>query len=721
MSKWASIGIRLRGGLDPSVGKTFDAIGRKGKDLQQELGKLRLGKRLTDDVVKYQAMLKRLKAAQDRLGPSNVKLTRRIAEIHERYLKAERSAAKYGIRLRDLAGEQDRYSRAVARSERAIARQEAQARRRGVRREARGQILGLAATGLALAQPVRKAVEFESAMADVRKVVNFETPQQFKEMGRDILALSKRMPMAASGIADIVAAAGQSGIARQDLLEFAEAAAKMGVAFDLTGSEAGQMMANWRAGMKLTQPEVVGLADAVNHLSNNMNAQAPALGEVLQRMGPLAKSSGLAVSETAALAAALLSTGARAEVAGTGLKNFLGALTKGTAATKSQTEAFDALGLDAVEMAERMQSDAKGAILEVLAAIKELDAAEQPAVISELFGEESKAAIMPLLANMENLTQAFDLVAEKSRYAGSMEAEYTERAKTTANELQLLANKATAAGVTMGGVFLPALRDVVGFLGRGAEAVAGFAEKHPELTKVVGFAAAGLFSLKVATLGVKFGLSGIMDAAGLARSGLGLVATGFNVLKAAVMAHPVGAIIAGVALAAGLIIANWDKVKGFFLTIWEPIKPYWEKFAEWTSALADKLLAPFRAVGQAWDWMKRKTGFGGGEGDEAAPGLNLEAFKPLMPAAPPGKDGAKALPAIKPAQAAAPAPAPAAAPAPASRPVQVLLTQNISLSGGADENLTRSLAAQAGGEFKEAVAKAMTEIMQDDRRLSYGY
>ncbi len=137
----------------------------------------------------------------------------------------------------------------------------------------------------ALGMASAKAMAFESSMADVAKVVNFETDAELKAMSGTIMDMAGRIPMAADGIAAIVAAAAQSGVAKQDLTEFAEQAAKMGVAFDLTGDQAGKMMADWRAGMNLTLPRVYALADAVNHLSNNMNATAPALGEVIQRVG----------------------------------------------------------------------------------------------------------------------------------------------------------------------------------------------------------------------------------------------------------------------------------------------------------------------------------------------------------------------------------------------------------------------------------------------------
>ena len=80
-----------------------------------------------------------------------------------------------------------------------------------------------------------KAMRFESAMADVAKVVNFDTAAEFREMNKTVMDMAGRIPMAADGIAAIIAAAGQSGVAKEDLTEFAEQAAKMGVAFDLTG------------------------------------------------------------------------------------------------------------------------------------------------------------------------------------------------------------------------------------------------------------------------------------------------------------------------------------------------------------------------------------------------------------------------------------------------------------------------------------------------------
>lgn len=302
-----------------------------------------------------------------------------------------------------------------------------------------------------------KAMAFESAMADVAKVVNFETKAEFEAMSKTVMDMAGRIPMAADGIAAIIAAAGQSGVAKQDLAEFAETAAKMGVAFDLTGDQAGKMMADWRAGMALTLPQVYALADAVNHLSNNMNATAPALGEVIQRVGAAAMACGLGETQVAALGAAFLSAGASPEIAATALKKFTTTLTKGAAMSDTQAAAFRELGFSATQMAKDMQTDAQGTIFKVLQALADKPKELQMSLLTQMFGEEAISAIAPLLQNMGNLSQAFELVGDKANYAGSMQAEFDARSKTTANAMQLLFNKLNNLAISVGNAFLPAV------------------------------------------------------------------------------------------------------------------------------------------------------------------------------------------------------------------------------------------------------------------------
>ena len=383
------------------------------------------------------------------------------------------------------------------------------------------------------------AIDFEDSMADVGKVVNFETKDELAAMSDTILEMSGRIPMAADGLAAIIASAAQSGVAKNDLAGFAEQAAKMGVAFDLTGDVAGKMMADWRAGMGLALPQVYALADAVNHLSNNMNASAPALGEVMQRVGALAMSCGLAETEVASLGAAFLSAGASPEIASTALKKFTSTLVKGEAMSKRAQGAFTELGFSVTQMAKDMQTDAQGTIFKVLQALADKPKELQISLLTEMFGEEAIGAIAPLLTNMGNLTQAFELVGDSSFYAGSMEEEFQVRSKTTSNATQLLKNRITGLMITVGSMFTPVIKIAANVLGMVVDALTAFAHTAVGdfLLKLVAAVSAGVLALTLfggAIFLLQLAVPAVLAALGAAATALAALAWPILIIAAVV-------------------------------------------------------------------------------------------------------------------------------------------------------------------------------------------
>ena len=412
-----------------------------------------------------------------------------------------------------------------------------------------------AVQGGALAAPfvlgVKAAIDFESAMADVKKVVNFDSPEQFKAMGDDVLDLSERLPMAAEGIAAIVAAGGQSGIAREELGRFAEDAVKMGVAFDQTAEQSGDMMAKWRTAFHLNQDEVVTLADKINYLSNTGAASTAQISAIVTAIGPLGEVAGVNAGQLAAMGSALAGVGIGQEVAATGIKNFMLTLTAGTAATKSQREAYKSLRLDANEVAKGMQTDSEGTMTRVLQTLAKVEKSKQAAVLTNLFGKESVGAIAPLLTNLGTLQANFKRVGTEGSFAGSMTAEYAARASTTANSLQLLQNRVMRLGISVGAALLPPLNDFLAVIGPMISQASAFAAANPGLVKGVLGLAAGFAVLRLAAFAT-------VKALTLWGYVLGL--------------SPIGLIVRGIALAAGLIIANWSTVGPYFMRVWDAIR-----------------------------------------------------------------------------------------------------------------------------------------------------
>jgi TP901 family phage tail tape measure protein len=411
------------------------------------------------------------------------------------------------------------------------------------------------AAGGAFAAPfvlgAKAAIEFETAMADVKKVVNFDTPEQFQQMGQDVLDLSEKMPMAANGIAAIVAAGGQAGFARGELKQFAEDAVKMGIAFDQTADQSGDMMAKWRTSFKLTQPEVVKLADKINYLSNIGPSSAVQISDIVTRIGPLGSIAGLASGQIAAMGATLAGVGVPSEVAATGMKNFMLALTKGSSATKQQAQAFKSLHLDTKQLAAGMQKDAQGTIEDVLGRIAQVDPAKQAGLLTQLFGTESVSAIAPLLTNLDLLKKSFAAVAEGGGSAGSMQAEYTARSATTANAMQLLSNKVTRLGIVVGGVLLPPFNDFMDQIGPLISQMSTLASAHPGVIRGVLGAALAFGVLRVAVMAAMYAT---------------------KILGAVTAMSPIGLFVRALALAAGLLIANWSTVAPYFQAIWAKIQ-----------------------------------------------------------------------------------------------------------------------------------------------------
>lgn len=97
--------------------------------------------------------------------------------------------------------------------------------------------------------PVKQAMQMEDAMAEIKKVVDFTSPDGLQKMQAALEKMSLSIPITAEGLAKITAAAGQAGHRRKGSYSVYRDSRQNGVAFDISAEEAGEMMAKWRSGM----------------------------------------------------------------------------------------------------------------------------------------------------------------------------------------------------------------------------------------------------------------------------------------------------------------------------------------------------------------------------------------------------------------------------------------------------------------------------------------
>lgn len=304
---------------------------------------------------------------------------------------------------------------------------------------------------------VGAAIGFETAMSDVAKVLDV-TDEQFGNIRRQILGMSKVLPNSAEGIASIYAAAAQSNIPVAELGNFSEMVAKVAIAWDVTEADTSDALAKIKTQLGLGVDAIGLYADAVNHLSNNTAAQAPDLVDFSKRVAAQGELYGFAATETLAFGSAMISMGAQSEVASTSFRNMGKALAKADLAPKKTAAAFRKLGLDYTKMSRRFKSDATGTMLDVFDRIQGLAEHEQFAVASQIFGDEARA-LLPVINNTKELKRQLGMVAKETDYAGSAIKEYEQRAKTTENTLKLIRNNVRAIGIEIGDRWLPGINE----------------------------------------------------------------------------------------------------------------------------------------------------------------------------------------------------------------------------------------------------------------------
>lgn len=451
----------------------------------------------------------------------------------------------------------------------------------------------------------QSAMSFEETMSDVAKVVdglkdsNGNLTEEYYAMSDSLIEMSKKIPLTTDELGQITAAAGQANIAKEDLMQFTETAAKMGVAFDTTAEQAGTWMATWRTALNLTQDEVETLGDQINYLGNTSSENALKLSQIVNDIGSLAKISGVSGAELAALGAA--TTGIDANVAATGLKNMFVAMGSGKSATDTQIGVLQKLGFTATDLAERMQVDAQGAIMDLLGAINKLPAAEQEAAIKDYFGKESLATVAVLSANLDNLKSQFEKIGDETKYAGSMEAEYQAKAVTTANSIQLLKNRWEALKIQLGNYLLPMISKIVEYMSSSVDSISAYIEANSE--KIEGFinkvvdniptvieTCKSLIPVLAGIAGAFVAFKGITSIMAIAKSFSKVIGVIKNVIFAfqafaggaatlgeaiAFVCNPVGLVIAAIAGFIAIIVALYTKNEEFrnkVNEIWNGIK-----------------------------------------------------------------------------------------------------------------------------------------------------
>ncbi|HFK5710549.1 TPA: phage tail tape measure protein [Enterobacter roggenkampii] len=189
-----------------------------------------------------------------------------------------------------------------------------------------------------------------------------------------------------------------------------------------------------------------------------------------------------------------------------------------------------------------------------LAKLRKLTDVKRTGVLKALFGDDAET-LQVLNALIDKGKDGYDQVQQKMNQQASLNKRVEAQLGTLANLWEAMTGTATNGLAAIGSAFSGDTKNLTIWLGNLGEKFTTFADQNPRVIRSVAGLVAGLATLKLGIMGVG---QAITIASRLASM------------------TPLGMILTGIAMAAGLIVSNWDVVGPYFKQMWDFISPLFE-------------------------------------------------------------------------------------------------------------------------------------------------
>ncbi len=478
--------------LDQQIKSANDALERQRQKLGDTEGKLRNAGINTAD-----------------LSGKSAELAQRLRALEAEQEKAAQGARTWGETLAESAG----------------AAQQALA--------AGGIALGLKRIADEMGKCAQAAIQYESAMAGVRRTVG-GSAESIEALGQDFRELSTDIPATASELGKIAETAGQLGIARSAVSGFTEVMAKLSTTTDLTADTAATMLAQFANITGATDYQRLG--STVAELGDATATTASKVVELSQGLAAAANLAGMSETDILAISAAVGSLGIEAQAGSTAMSTLISTLYKAVETGKGLEDFAAVANMTAAQFKTAWGQDAVSAMDAFIQGLNDTERNGRSAiVILDELGITNVRQTKAILG----LASAGDLLSGTIRQANAAWSENTalqEKANimynTTESRLVMMRNAGEDLRITIGEQFMPELRLLIQAGTHVLGVMNDFTREHPALVK---------------------GIISITAVAGTAAAGITAVSAAAKVLKvldlAAVFAGPAApAIIAATAL-----------------------------------------------------------------------------------------------------------------------------------------------------------------------------
>lgn len=348
------------------------------------------------------------------------------------------------------------------------------------------------------------SVEFESAITGVYKTVD-GTDAQLAAISDEILTLTTMIPATTDEISGVAEAAGQLGIATEDVMSFTRVMIDLGESTNLTADDAASSLAKFANITGTAAADYSRLGSVIVDLGNNFATTEADIVAMSTRLASGGRLAGLTEAEIMGLAAAMSSVGIEAEAGGTAMTQTLNAIEMAVAfGEDSLVEYARIAGMTADEFAAAWEERPIEAIQAFITGLGKLDEQGESAVIVlddlGLSGIRQSNMLKALGLASETLAGAVGTANEAWDENIALSVEASKRYATTASQQAMLQNSFNNFQIAIGDALAPTLKELYGIAADILNEITQFVKENPKIVQAVTAAAVVIGSVTAAVI-----------------------------------------------------------------------------------------------------------------------------------------------------------------------------------------------------------------------------